>query len=256
MKPQSPAIDSIPSVPRGTSLTPHPRPDFMNATASEPIPIPRPLKIGVVEDEFAARNFLLEIINRLDGFECDAVYASAEAALQRVPDHPPHLLLVDLELPGIPGCTCIQELRRRVPTLKIVALTKFDLDRYVFPALQAGAQGYLLKPVRIERLPHQLRRAWTHAYGPLSEEIADRLVADNQRQGEAATLLAQLSPRELACLDGFAHGKSFKSIAAELGINFWTVRTYRDRICEKIGRKSIHEVILLYGQSRRGAAKS
>src|ERR1044071_3557506 len=103
------------------------------------------IKVAIVEDSDEERKALYYLINGTPGLTCVGIFASGEQALQQVPSLAPHVLLMDIGLPGISGIECIRILRKTAPSTRIMMLTVFaDHDR-IFQALRSGATGYLIK---------------------------------------------------------------------------------------------------------------
>ena len=110
------------------------------------------IRVGVVEDDDEFREHLRALIGGSDGFECVGAHASAETALKTVPVDRPEVVLLDLELPGKSGLEIIAELNEKQPEIAIVVLTLHDETQRIFAALEAGASGYLIKPVAPARI--------------------------------------------------------------------------------------------------------
>src|SRR6266850_7871612 len=103
------------------------------------------MKVVVIEDLREVREGLTALINGTRGFRCIGSYYSMEAALARINDDIPDVILTDIGLPGMSGIQGIEILHRQFPEVPIMALTIYDDDQNIFEALCAGASGYLLK---------------------------------------------------------------------------------------------------------------
>src|SRR5258708_938058 len=115
-------------------------------------PISDQMKVALIEDLREVREGLTALINGTRGFKCIGSYYSMEAALARIGDEAPDVILTDIGLPGMSGIEGIEILRGRFPEVPILALTIYDDDHQVFDALCAGASGYLLKNTAPARL--------------------------------------------------------------------------------------------------------
>jgi DNA-binding NarL/FixJ family response regulator len=191
------------------------------------------ITVSIVEDNEA----LLETLARyLDtrGFRCVSSHGSAEDALRALPAVQPHVVLMDINLPRKNGIECVAELKSLVPASKCIMLTAFEDADLIFRALEAGALGYLLKGVRPARLLESIREV--HEGGsPMSSQIARKVVASFQKPPRQPAMEdAQLSDREQQVLECLARGLLYKQIAAQMGISMGTVRTYAQRIYEKL----------------------
>jgi DNA-binding NarL/FixJ family response regulator len=176
-----------------------------------------------------------------------SVYPNAEAALAGIPKVNPHVVLMDINLPGMNGIECVARLRTALPAAKIIMLTVFEENEQVFNALSAGAFGYLVKSSRPAKILEAIREV--HGGGsPMSGNIARKVVQTLQAQAaaQAATRAETdaLSARELEVLQGLSKGHTYKQIAADLGISLGTVRTYIQRIYEKLHVHSHAEAVM------------
>ena len=195
------------------------------------------INVSIVEDDAKLRATLERYLAAQPGFRCASVYPNAEAALAGIPKVKPHVVLMDINLPGLDGIECVARLRTQMPGLKIIMLTVFEEGEQVFKALSAGAFGYLVKSSRPAKILEAIREV--HAGGsPMSGNIARQVVQTLQAQAaaQAATRAETdaLSARELDVLQGLSKGHTYKQIASDLGISLGTVRTYIQRIYEKL----------------------
>jgi NarL family two-component system response regulator LiaR len=163
--------------------------------------------------------------------EVVADVADGRAALQAVAEHEPDVVLMDLVLPVVDGVEAIRRLAAERPRTRVIVLTSFLDDDKLFPAVRAGAAGYLLKDVE----PQELVRAIRTVHGGealLHPAVAARLmeeVADEERAADP------LTPREREVVELIARGLSNKRIAAELGISEKTVKAHVSNVLAKLG---------------------
>lgn len=158
------------------------------------------------------------------------------------------LALIDLSLPDGDGVTVVDAMASRFPASMIVVATIFDDDNHLFPALRAGAQGYLLKDQAPEQLVKQLRGI-SEGHPPLSPAIARRLldhfhVDSPLRKAEGELEYVQLSPREREVLVHLARGISIVDIGVEIGISRHTVGDHVKNIYRKLNITSRAEAAL------------
>src|SRR3954447_4570141 len=106
---------------------------------------PSPIRVAVVEDKAAFRRGLGAIFELTAGIECVGMYATGEEALREIPKASPHVVLMDLNLPGLSGAECTRELKQRMSSAHVVILTIEENTERVFAALRSGAAGCLLK---------------------------------------------------------------------------------------------------------------
>jgi DNA-binding NarL/FixJ family response regulator len=206
-----------------------------------------PINVSIVEDDTGLRENLERLLKQTSEFHCLAAYSSGEAAVSGIPAAKPDIVLMDINLPGISGIECVQQLHAIDPALRIVMLTVYENPDQVFKALTAGAIGYLLKQRSSADLLDAIRDA--HSGGsPMSSQIARKVVQFFQT-GVPAGEAGELSPREREVLSQLAQGYLIKEIAERLGISFVTTRTYIRRIYEKLHVHSRAQAVAKYLQS-------
>jgi DNA-binding NarL/FixJ family response regulator len=190
------------------------------------------IAVSIVEDDEALRETLARYVNTR-GFRCLSAHGSAEEALRELPKIKPAVVLMDINLPLKTGIQCVAELKALLPATKCIMLTAFEDSELIFQALAAGAMGYLLKGVRPAKLLESIREV--HDGGsPMSSQIARKVVAFFQKPRPQPPVEAQLSERETQVLNCLVKGLLYKQIAAQMGISMGTVRTYTQRIYEKL----------------------
>ena len=190
------------------------------------------ITVSIVEDDAALRETLAHYVDT-QGFRCLSTYGNAEDALRELPKVSPDVVLMDINLPRKNGIQCVGELKALAPASKCIILTAFEDADLIFQALTAGALGYLLKGVRPARLLDSIREV--HQGGsPMSSQIARKVVAFFQKPRPQPVADAQLSEREREVLECLAKGLLYKQIASQMGISMATVRTYTQRIYEKL----------------------
>lgn len=214
---------------------------------------PQALKIAVIEDDPTVRRMLEALLNATEGMGCCGAWSTGEDALVELPEMSPDVVLVDLGLPGMSGMECIKELSGRLPCAAFVVLSSHEDKQWVFAALRAGANGYLLKSGSPEDLIAGVRAA--HRGGsPLSPEIAGHMIRNFQQTPpkQPGKPLPALTPREKELLEHLAKGMVPKEAAAEMGISYETARDYLKRIYQKMGVRSRTEAVLRFVQASAG----
>jgi DNA-binding NarL/FixJ family response regulator len=204
------------------------------------------IAVSIVEDDAALRETLARYVTTR-GFRCVSTHGSAEDALRSLPEVAPDVVLMDINLPGKNGIDCVRELKSALPATKFLMLTAFEDGKLIFQALSAGALGYLLKGVRPSKLLESIREV--HEGGsPMSGQIARKVVAFFQNPPQKARPEAQLSEREQQVLEALAKGLLYKQIAAQMQISMGTVRTYAQRIYEKLHVHTRTEAVVKFLQ--------
>jgi len=209
------------------------------------------IRVSIVEDDAKLRETLMRYLGGQPGFRCLSTFPNAEAALADIPQHPPDVVLMDINLPGMNGIECVARLRQAAPSLKIIMLTVFEESEQVFQALSAGAFGYLVKSNRPARILEAIREV--HGGGsPMSGHIARKVVQSFQAQAVLRAETDKLTARELDVLKELSRGQPYKRIAIELGISLSTVRTYIQRIYEKLHVHSQTEAVMKFARKQGG----
>src|SRR6185503_210053 len=164
--------------------------------------------------------------------DCVAVCASAEEAREIIPGHQPDIVLMDIQLPGGSGISCLRHLKQATPATEIMMLTVFEDHERIFQSLAAGATGYLLKKTPPDKILEAIRELRAGG-APMSGQIARQVVAALQRPLSATPNTARLSPIEKRILQLLARGHLYKEVADELQIKISTVRTHVWHIYKK-----------------------
>ncbi|HWY74508.1 MAG TPA: response regulator transcription factor [Verrucomicrobiae bacterium] len=205
-----------------------------------------PITVSIVEDDPSLCKGLARSIGQTKDIRCLGCYGNAEDALREIPQTPPEVVLIDINLPGMDGIECVRKLKELKPSLRIVMVTVYENPERIFKALATGAIGYVLKHEPRAELLDAIRDA--HNGGaPMSSQIARKVVQffhANAPVNEAE----ELSGREREVLEFLAKGYLIKEIADELGLGFDTVRTYIRRIYEKMHVHSRSQAVAKYFQ--------
>jgi DNA-binding NarL/FixJ family response regulator len=202
----------------------------------------RSLRVAIVEDGEDLREGLRALIDRAPGFACTGTWGAMEPALQGLQSSPPHVVLVDIGLPGMSGIEGIALLKeRRVETVPVV-LTVYQDDDRIFQALCAGARGYLLKKTPSPRLLAALEEAAAGG-APMSPEIARQVVDLFTRFRPAPQADHGLTPHELRVLGLLVEGYDLSTVARRLGVTRATIAFHVRKIYEKLEVHSKSEAV-------------
>jgi DNA-binding NarL/FixJ family response regulator len=200
------------------------------------------IDVAIVEDDRATREALAALVGGTPGFRTVGTFGSVEEALEGLARSDPHLLLLDINLPGTPGSQGVRQLREKYPGLQVIMLTVFAEEERIFESLCNGACGYLLKRTPPGRLLEAMREA--HEGGsPMSPDIARKVVAAFQHGKSAEKTAHGLTPHEVRIVRMLAAGDSYQEVAGQLGITVNTVRNYIRSIYEKLQVHSKSEAV-------------
>lgn len=204
-----------------------------------------PLKIALVEDQQKARDNWCRLINSFPDLSCICTCKSGEEALRMIPEVPPDVVLMDIFLPRMSGIECTARLKALLPETQIVILTAMDDEELIFMALEAGADGYLLKRTN----PQDLRGALLEVLNggvPMSSEIARRVIASFRSRRKLRDTSLGLSAREEQILLLLSKGLTNKAIADKLELSVVTVCHHLKHIFEKMHVSSRTEAAIRY----------
>jgi len=191
------------------------------------------IKVSIVEDSEDIREALHVLINGSQGFECIHVYEDAESALEDLPSKEMHVVLMDINLPGMNGIECMRLLKGKMSGTQFMMCTVYDDDDDIFSALESGATGYLLKRTAPAQILEAIRDL--HQGGsPMSSEIARRVVQSVHKRRSQHGPVEVLTDRENEILELLAKGYLYKEIAEKLFISKETVKTHIHNIYDKL----------------------
>jgi DNA-binding NarL/FixJ family response regulator len=204
-----------------------------------------PIQVALVEDDPEIRANLAHRVGRSPGFRLLRSYSDAESALADLPRHPPDVVLMDINLPGIDGVECVRQLKVKMPAVQFIMLTIYEDGNRLFKSLMAGASGYLLKRTPPDKLLAAIQEA--HEGGaPMTPEVARRVVQHFQEIPPPASELQRLTPREKDVLEQLAKGFLYKEIEDNLGISTGTLRSYIANVYEKLHVHSRTEAVVKF----------
>jgi DNA-binding NarL/FixJ family response regulator len=207
-------------------------------------------RVLIVDDDHLVRAGLAELLSDERDIEVVGQASTGREAVERARRLHPDVVLMDVRMPDLDGIGATRELARVTPRARVLILTTFEQDDYVFGALRAGASGFLLKRTRPEDL---IAAVHTVAAGDslLSPSVTRRVI-DRMAQQPAPELVSQakldeLTPREREVLELVARGLSNREIATHLVVEESTIRSHIRRILAKLElRDRVQIVIFAY----------
>jgi len=191
------------------------------------------IRILITDDHAVVREGLRTLISTEPGMVVVGEAADGIEAVQQACALLPDVILLDMVMPGMNGLEAITEIKHKCPEANILVLTSFSDDETVFPAIKAGALGYLLKNTTPERLLNAIRDV--HQGKPsMSSDIANKLMLELQRTSDLPPTEEPLTEREMDVLRLVAQGLTNQEIAEKLVIGEGTVRTHVSNILGKL----------------------
>jgi DNA-binding NarL/FixJ family response regulator len=202
------------------------------------------ISVTIFEDNYLLRDGYFQLINGMPGFTCVGAYDNATDLLFKIKRSKPDVILMDIDMPGISGIEAVGIIKQNFPDIHIIMQTVFEDDDKIFRAIQAGADGYILKKIA----PTKILEAITEVYSggaPMTPIIAGKTlklfrtglksVPDNNQ--------TQLNERQTEILESIVNGLSYKLIAEKLFISVETVRYHVKNIYEILQVHSRFELI-------------
>lgn len=215
------------------------------------------ISVGLVDDQAMVRVGLKMILEAESDIEVCCEAADGEQALAMVSEHQPDVILMDIRMPGMDGIEATRQVLETCPDARIVILTTFDDDEYVYESLKAGASGFLLKSADGDTLVNAVRVV-ASGEALLAPEVTRRVIEQFAGKARAASdpdqpyvppaeAVGDLSDRELEVLQLMARGMSNQEIAQTLFVSNTTVKTHVSHILTKLGvRDRVQAVVEAY----------
>jgi DNA-binding NarL/FixJ family response regulator len=209
-----------------------------------------PVRVLLVDDDELMRAGLRTVLSSDQSVEVVGEASSGRGAISQARARRPDLVLMDVRMPDLDGIAATRELLAVSPEVKVVILTTFEQDDYIFGALSAGASGFLLKRTRPEELltaVHTVAAGESLLSPSVTRVVIERMARQPPPSTTASARLGELTAREREVLEQIASGLSNNEIAEKLVIEESTVKTHVKRILMKLAlRDRIHAVIFAY----------
>jgi DNA-binding NarL/FixJ family response regulator len=205
------------------------------------------IRVLIADDQAIVRTGFRVILDAEPDLQVVAEAGDGREAVDLVQQKRPDVVLMDIRMPNLDGIEATRRLTALPHAPRVLMLTTFDLDQYVYEALRAGASGFLLKDAGADELLHGVRVV-NAGEALLSPSITRRLIADYARRppaNEQPAALAELTPRELEVLRLLARGLSNGEIARELVLGDATVKTHVARVFQKLDLHDRAQAVVL-----------
>ena len=204
------------------------------------------LRILVADDHALVRRGARGVLNKRPGWKVVGEAANGREALEKAIKLKPDVAIMDISMPELDGVEAVRQIREAVPDTKVLVLTMHDSDQMVQRALDAGAQGYVLKSDLTECLAKAVKavsEGKRFLTSKVSEIVLEGFLKTKGQHQQRGRTGARTTSRELEIIRLLAEGKSNKEISAQLGIATRTVETHRAKIMLKLDFHSLAELI-------------
>ena len=198
------------------------------------------IKVMIADDQELIRQSLQIVLEMKEGIEVTATAKDGREVIQEVRKDKPDVILMDVRMPEMDGVQCTQIIKEQYPDVKIIILTTFDDDEYVYNALKWGASGYLLKGVSMDGLTNAIRTVYS-GQAMINPDIATKVVRLFSQMAKADYVVdvdqkrtENLTKTEWKIINEVGRGSSNKEIAENLNLSEGTVRNYLSGIVNKL----------------------
>jgi DNA-binding NarL/FixJ family response regulator len=208
------------------------------------------IRVVIADDQALIRSGLSTVLDAQPDIEVVGEAENGSEAVATVRRLRPDVVLMDIRMPHVDGLQATRRIVDRPDAPRVVILTTFDADEYVYEAMTGGASGFLLKDVRPEQLAHAIRvvAGGDQLLAPtVTRRLIESFVQRRPSPVELPQQLTHLTDRELEVLQLIAHGRSNTEIASTLAIGEATVKTHVNRLFAKLRlRDRVQAVVLAY----------
>lgn len=205
------------------------------------------IRVAVYDDNKARLESLQALISMSNDLEHAGSFENCSTIMEDVISMQPDIILMDIEMPGGNGIDGVRLVKHNFPEIKIIMQTAFDDDDKVFAAIQAGAEGYILKTATVSQIAQSIDEV-VKGGAFMTPSIALKVMRYfNNTTGNKNY---HLSPKETEVLKRLANGLSYKMIADEMGIAYFTVNNHLKKIYEKLQVHSLGEAVALAHKER------
>ena len=201
------------------------------------------IRVVIFEDNSLLRDSMYQLINGSSGLTCAGAFSNCEDIVFNIKKTDPHVVLMDIQMPGKDGIEGVKIIKKHFPDIKIIMQTVVEDGEKIFASICSGASGYLLKNTTPARLLQAIVEA-NEGGAPMTPAVARKVLEKFRRQSPASSgELNDLSIREKEILEYLVEGMSYKMIASSCKISIDTVRFHVGNIYEKLHVSSKSEAV-------------
>jgi DNA-binding NarL/FixJ family response regulator len=202
------------------------------------------IRVLLADDHVLVRQGIRQFLEDADDIEVVAEANDGAEAIRLIQEHQPEVAVLDIRMPEMTGIEATRRIKTQFPQVRVLILTAYDDDPYVFALLQAGADGYVLKTASADELVRAVRTVY-EGQSALSPEITSKVVRQmtSGKPAGAVEQVESLTERELDVLRLAAQGKTNRAIGSDLGISHRTVQGHLASIYGKLSVNSRTEAV-------------
>lgn len=201
------------------------------------------IKIAVYDDSLARRESLQAFMQLSSEYEFVGSFENCKNIIQDINETNPDLILMDIEMPLLDGISGVKLLKQHFPDIKVIMQTAFDDDEKVIAAMQAGAEGYLLKNAGILQIAQSIDEVMKGG-AVMTPSVALKVMRFFNQKANTIDQY-NLSPKETEVLSFLSNGSSYKMVADNMGISYFTVNNHVKKIYEKLQVHSLGEAVAI-----------
>jgi DNA-binding NarL/FixJ family response regulator len=202
------------------------------------------IRLVIYDDNKARRESLQALLSLTDNMEWAGSFADCSTVVEDIRLLMPDVVLMDIEMPNVDGISGVREIKKYFPDVKIIMQTVFENTEKIFAALQAGAEGYILKNAPVEAITQSIEEVY-HGGAYMTPSVALRVMRYFNQPAPGLSEEYNLTKKEKEVLTLLADGNSYKMVADKMGISYYTVNTHVKHIYDKLQVHSIGEAVSL-----------
>ena len=189
------------------------------------------IRVAIFEDNYLLRDSYYQLINGTPGYTCVSAYDNAEDIMFKIKRSEPHVVLMDIEMPGMNGIEAVRLLKEKFPGIKVVMQTVFEDDEKIFMSILAGADGYILKKSTPVKILETIAEVYNGG-APMTPSVAAKALALFRKGLKALPEKkeAGLNERQKQILEAIQQGLSYKMIAEKYAENEANVKKLTDKV--------------------------